>query len=183
MRHRIVALAAGGLLVLGLAGCGGDTSGLQVASIGDADDPSASDQDTDQPALDPDERARQFAACMREQGIDMPDPEPGSGIRVQAPGSGADREAMGAALQECRHLMPEGAQRQEMSPEDQQRMREFAACMRDNGVDMPDPDPESGRVIIGGNGQMRPDDPAFQAALEACRDLSPNVGPRMGGNG
>jgi hypothetical protein len=60
---------------------------------------------------------------------------------------------------------------QTASAADQRRALQFAQCMRDNGVpDFPDPDPD-GRFR--GPGHEQQNDPKFQAAQEACRDLAP----------
>ena len=56
---------------------------------------------------------------------------------------------------------------------------EYAGCMRDNGVDMPDPDFSGGSVMID-LGIADPNDPTFQAADEACRSILAGFGP-MGG--
>jgi hypothetical protein len=53
---------------------------------------------------------------------------------------------------------------------DRDQALEFAQCIRDNGVpDFPDPDAD-GRFS---EGEHDPDEPAFRAAQEACRDLAP----------
>ena len=64
------------------------------------------------------------------------------------------------------------------SEEEQARMREqaleFSKCMREHGIDMPDPQfSEDGGVTInaeveGGEGGPLPDDEDFQAAAEEC---------------
>ncbi|MFC7647395.1 hypothetical protein ACFQX6_47920 [Streptosporangium lutulentum] len=46
-----------------------------------------------------------FARCMREQGIDMPDPEPGGGIRLTMPKGGEQK--MRAAQEACEEFAPE----------------------------------------------------------------------------
>ncbi|KAB2369536.1 hypothetical protein [Actinomadura montaniterrae] len=63
---------------------------------------------------------------------------------------------------------------------DQAKMRRFAQCMRDNGVDMQDP--KDGRVEIrasarpsAGKGPMRAD-PNVEAAQKKCAHLMPNGG-------
>jgi hypothetical protein len=64
--------------------------------------------------------------------------------------------------------------------------------MRDNGVDMPDPEVDGGRVIFGGpdgggggggGGMMAQDDPEFQAANEACQDHLAGLGGGSGPSG
>ena len=56
--------------------------------------------------------------------------------------------------------------------ERQEAMLAFAQCMRDHGIDMPDPqfNEDGGATLQGGpGGAIDPDDPDFQAAEEACR--------------
>ena len=60
---------------------------------------------------------------------------------------------------------------------------EFAVCMRDNGVEMDDPDftnpgdGDGGVVIDPFGGSFNPNDPAFQEAFEACEGILSNFGP------
>lgn len=131
-------------------------------------------------AEDREEAMLAFAECMREHGIDMPDPEEGSGRRpglriVRGDRINADPEEMEAAHEACeKHL--EGVV-QEISPEERAEMQdkavEFAACMRDNGIDMPDPDfapGETGAFRQRLGDEFDPDDPDFMAADEKCRE-------------
>ncbi len=123
----------------------GDTSGN---SSGEATDTTG--------VIDPNEAALQFAKCMREHGIDMPDPQisDDGGVMVQiggAPGvglgdagEGPDPKEMEAANKACQHFMEDAAAGFDPpSEEDQKKMQEqalaFAKCMRDHGIDMPDP--------------------------------------------
>ena len=67
----------------------------------------------------------------------------------------------------------------EQQAEMQARALEFAQCMRDHGVDMPDPQfTEDGGVMmqVGGPGQQLDPD-TMQAAQEACNEL---MGPPPG---
>ena len=140
-----------------------------------------------------------FAACMRENGIeDFADPEVGAdgSISFQR-GAGAlvevDRETLEAARDACGELLeqagigPGSVDRSEI--EDQ--LVAFAACMRENGIDMPDPDfssePGQGGPFAG---EIDPSDPEFAAAMEACQELfggrlvpggGPGGGPGRGG--
>jgi hypothetical protein len=55
--------------------------------------------------------------------------------------------------------------------------REFANCVRENGVeDFPDPDPNGAIVYYG-------DDPDLPTASEKCDPLQPGDGSRVPGNG
>src|SRR5262245_58294057 len=59
---------------------------------------------------------------------------------------------------------------------------EFARCMRQHGIDMPDPDLNGGGIVVqsgkGGNSTNGPrlDDPKFKAAQQACQQYQPNAG-------
>jgi hypothetical protein len=67
-------------------------------------------------------------------------------------------------------------------------MLEFAQCMREHGIDMPDPQQGGGiRIqrnsdgnVTNGEGVIDPESPEFQAAEEACRPiLGDDVRPRV----
>jgi hypothetical protein len=169
--------------VLGLAatalavGCGGTdaTGGDAAAGSGQAR------QDFQEARLD-------FSRCMRENGVDMPDPKPGpsGGISLGGPDSDIDPASptFQDAEKQCRkHL--EGIEPPEMSEQQEQEFQDaalaFARCMRAEGIDMPDPQVDGGRVRMRvGPGQgMDRDDPALQAAHEKCSDELPRGGAGM----
>jgi hypothetical protein len=168
-------LLAAPLLALGLAlsGCADAGATPAVATAGDAGAPAASQS----PEASDEDKARQFAECMRGEGVDMPDPEPGSGpgggekpriaIRVEA----GDKAKVGAAMEKCRRYLPNGGEMKPLTPEQLERQRELARCMRENGVpDFPDPDPNGGGGVIR-NFADRGDKEAMEKALEKCRDI------------
>ena len=200
---RLAALAV--TVVLMVAGCGGSGDGTGIASLeGGSDDPTATTATADTTAVDPEQAMLDFAQCMRDQGIDMADPttdENGNFQMMRPSGGGeggefdpADREAMQAAREACSEYL-EGLAQQFDRPdmtEMQDLMLEYAACMRENGVDMPDPDfadsadsPGQGPGARLGftSGDYDPDDPVFQAANEACQDIfgSDGMPGMMGG--
>jgi hypothetical protein len=160
------------ILALALAGCGGaaDDDGLPTASGGSA--PAASSSPG---AADPDQ-ARKYAACMRENGLpNFPDPGPDGRFdldQFRGAGGELDRDKLRTAGEACRALAPNGGQRPELDPAQQEQLRQWAQCMRDNGVDVPDPDPNGGGLGLGegGNGTFDRDNPTFQKAMEACKD-------------
>jgi hypothetical protein len=126
------------------------------------------------------EAALDFAQCMREHGVDMPDPSPGEGgIRLAAPPSGTDQAAFRRAEEACRkHL--EKVRPPELSEEQQREFREqalkHARCMREHGIDMPDPTfGEGGRVEQRLEGDVDPNDPRFQEAQEECSKFGPKI--------
>lgn len=180
-RPMMAALAVA--LTLSVSACGGGSD--------NANEPKVDEETKFQQA------ALEHAECMRENGIDMPDPQftEGGGARV-ALGDGDNEidpgsESFQKAEKACESIM-EGlpglgddrtpAEKQEM----QDKMVEFAQCMRDNGVPMDDPTfDEKGRVTMRMGGSK--DDPkvpeeTMQAAQKACRDKDVmGGGPVIGG--
>jgi len=163
-------------LMLGLtAACGDDPGGDSDSALPDADsassDAPADDEEAD---LDPDDAMLKFAQCMREHGVDMPDPEPGEGgVRIN--GEGMSEDQMEAAQSACQKWMdmarPEGGG-PDLSEEEKQAFLDMAACMRDRGYNFPDPTFEGGGVIQKmekGEGELPgPDDPAFESDRKEC---------------
>lgn len=147
------------LLVLGLSACGGGTDG----SSGAAAEGGGAGQ--------AEEQRMEFYECLRENGLDVEDPEtdPGSGDSggsVGLPALPADDPNAEAALEECQDLMPDGGEAPEPDPEDVEAAREYAQCLRDNGVDMADPDPNGALAI-----PEDLDSEEFREASEECEDL------------
>jgi hypothetical protein len=169
--RRIFALVL--LIPVALAGCGAP-SGPDVATAGG----NGSAVVTTAPVVsgDREERVRRFAGCMREHGVDMPDPEPGPGGLGLSGGGGAllNDPDFQTAFEACRTMLPNGGEPPKLSPEQLEQYRAFAGCMREHGVDVPDPDPDGTlrlRPGPGGRfGGINPSDPKVQAALTACRD-------------
>jgi len=161
-------------LLLGLsAGCGEASddggSALPDAAGASSDAPA----DSDEPDLDPEDAMLKFAQCMREHGVDMPDPTPGGGISVNGEGMSQDQmEAAQAACQKWMDMaMPEDGGR-ELSEEEKQSFLDMAACMRERGYDFQDPTFDGGRVTQKvekpAPGAPGPDDPAFEKDREEC---------------
>ncbi|HEY3710224.1 MAG TPA: hypothetical protein VGL64_12665 [Amycolatopsis sp.] len=170
MRKRQVAVVAG-LAALLLAGCGGGGGGAdKVASISSPPSTSAAkDAAGGGEKADPEQEKQmlQFAKCMRDNGIDMPDPKPGSGgMSIALPAGGAgDMDKMTKAQDACKKFLPNGGQPKPLNPQQLDEARKRAQCMRDHGVDMPDPDGNhAGTINLGGSG----DQAKTQAAMKAC---------------
>ncbi|HTF12747.1 MAG TPA: hypothetical protein VK659_31700 [Asanoa sp.] len=161
-------------LLLAVSGCGGAGDGGDgVASVGGT--PSAAASSGAAAPADEGERALKFAQCMREQGIDMPDPEIDGGRinqRINA-GPGDDVEA---AQEACKDFAPSGGPGGKPDPEALERMLAHAKCMRDNGVEaFPDPDPDSGGIRIN---EGIANDPDFAAAQKKCDALMEKAEPK-----
>ena len=172
-------------IVAFVAACsGGPAAPSGVASLTEGD---ASPDASTGPAasVDPETAMLAFAACMRENGVDMPDPQPGGGGRFSIGINGdVDREALQAAQEACQGLMT-GAlgEPREMTTEQKDALIAHAACMREHGIDMPDPVFEGGGAMIARpiDGEaIDPGSAEYQAAEEACHDLLGELG-RDGG--
>ncbi len=154
--------------------------------------------DTTAPVLSEEEALLAFTACLRDAGVDIDDPTVDSegNLRIARPNAGAgsggdsgnfDREAFRAARDECGEFL-EGVAlgfRDTDRTEIEDQLLEFAACVRDNGYDIDDPDFSSTPGQGGGGGpfgDIDREDPAFVAAAEACQDLLPGFA-RGGGPG
>jgi hypothetical protein len=147
--------------VLLLAACSSNT-GPSVATAGGGATTTAS------PSLDKAEANRQFARCMREHGVELPDPGPDGNLQF---GGDVDRGKVAAAMPACQKLLPNGGTLNNLSPEQLEQARAFAKCMREHGVDMPDPDPATGVTEMLKNGTIDVNSPAFQDAAKACKGV------------
>lgn len=199
-------------LALALAACGGataDDSG--VASLtgtsatdtgvdGSATEAELTDEEYEEAILD-------YVACLRDQGLDVPDPEVDAegNLRFQlalgpAPGAdGAAGDVPDAADREAQLTAFQDAQAECGTPpqppggfgfaggddtEFQDQALEMAQCLRDQGLDVADPDfsgaggPGQGGGPGGFGGGLDLEDPDTQAALEACQsDIFGTGGP------
>jgi hypothetical protein len=123
-----------------------------------------------------------YAQCMREHGIDFPDPTPGSG-KVVIRMSSASPAKMQAAEQACQKYRDKIKPRH-LSPAEQQRFRQAALanarCMREHGIDMPDPTFDANGAAamqFRKGGGVNPNSAAFKAAQQACESTMPMKGP------
>jgi hypothetical protein len=121
-----------------------------------------------------------YAACMRKNGVDMPDPQFSAG-RVTQKMNKANPDKMRTAEKACAKFQAK-IKAPEMSESDKAEFKKGALanarCMREHGIDFPDPtfDPNGGaRIKLGGG--LNPDSPKFQKAQKACQDTLPGGGP------
>ncbi len=169
MRKRSMATLIAGAVFALVAGCGGGgDGGDEVASI--SAPPGAGDGKQQADNVSDEDKMRDFAKCMREHGIDMPDPKTDGDDRATISLGGADgidEGKMKAADEACRKLLPNGGEMKPPSPEDLDKMRKEAKCMREHGIDMPDPDPAAkGGAIALGDASADPE--KFEEAAKTC---------------
>ncbi|MCJ7724941.1 MAG: hypothetical protein MUP76_00930 [Acidimicrobiia bacterium] len=184
MRRWLGSLAV--VVALVVAGCGSGPSGDGLATLESTSPEAASG--TGDAARDAEESVLALTECLRDNGVDIPDPEfdDQGNFRLRSLmdlGEAADLidpDDMEAGFEACAHHLDGVAQIiagiDRTAIED--RLYEFAACMREQGYDMPDPDfgtmsPGMGTggedmAARGPFGEIDPDDPAFRAASDAC---------------
>jgi hypothetical protein len=159
-------------LTLTVAACGGGGKANGVASLGGSGKPTAT---TTASGSNDRQMAVAFARCMRQHGVNMPDPNPDIDWSQEGRAPRWD-----AAWQACRQLLPPAPtpQNSRPSPQELGQLRAFAVCMRAHGIDLSDPDPTTGNMNMGGRlggvlkDQLK-DDPGYKAAEAACRDKLP----------
>lgn len=126
--RRITMVAAATLLLAAATACSSDDS-EGVPSAGGEGAPGADE------AQNSAEQLVAYDECMREHGVDMP--EDGSGDTEDLD---VDGETLITAMEACEDLMPTGEL--ELDEETVEELRVWAECMRDEGVDVPDPGPD-----------------------------------------
>ncbi len=204
LSFRLLSIGLAALLLVGA--CGGvaaDDGGLATLESGESDETTtttsaATEADTEEAALE-------FSQCMRDNGVpDFPDPnftEGGGGIIVggpdgEGPGFDPQSDEVQAAFEACGELL-EGAA---FGPgggnfdptELQDNLLAMAECLRDQGLEVDDPDLSNFGPAAGGPppddeqsasepgdgpqgqgfsifGDLDLDDPDVQAAMEVCQ--------------
>jgi hypothetical protein len=169
--HRLaIGFAATALIV---AACSSADDAGDVASLTDVDVSSVSEvveSTNDEQAL------INFSACMRDQGVDFPDPIVDADgyprFEFEDPES-VDRDALMEAGEECRDLLEGvvlGLNNFDIT-EFNDTFLEYAACMREHGFeDIPDRI-DLAAIMQGEEPPIDPTDPDFIAADEQCRDI------------
>jgi hypothetical protein len=173
MRTHILIAALLTASALALAACGGDPS------------PGSGDSTADRRGQMQD-AALKYARCMRDHGVDMPDPKPGArGIQLSPP-KGVSESTVRAADEACRKYL-EAVKPPELSEEQQKEFREaalaHAKCMRAHGLDFPDPTfgaNGEAQIRIGRGSGIDPNSAKFKAAQEDCESKLPRP---QGGEG
>lgn len=168
------------LSALSIAACGGSDDSQATASGASGGGSSATANDRDTARL-------KLQQCLRDQGIDLPRPGQGGGPAGRLANlSSSDRRKLQEAFDgPCKRYQQNAfgnisdEDRQEM----QDRFQEFASCMRDHGVDLPDIRPGQGGPPAGGDRGIDMNDPDVQEAQQACRDKLPQGGPGGPGGG
>lgn len=186
-RWRLLMAAMSTLLLAGLvAACSGEESddeGDDVASL--AEDEEGDEGEADASGgrsiedIDPEEIEElelEFAQCMRDEGVDFPDPG------GEIPQDLYDDPNFESASEACEPIIEEAVGDIELTPEMRAEMQEamvaFAECMRDQGIDYPDPTfDESGMPNMEMPDDWDPTDSDTQRAFEECGEELAGLGP------
>jgi hypothetical protein len=120
-----------------------------------------------------------YAKCIRDHGVNVPDPAPGVNARAWIRQQAEANPAFDAAAVACVNVAPadSGERGHQATEQELEQLRAFAVCMRAHDIDMSDPTPE-GSLRVGGRLEHATKaqlgaDPAYQAAQEACKDKLP----------
>ena len=195
----IAMLVAFGLIATACSGTDSDSGVASLETTAEtAQDQAQAPKDgaVEEPASD-EEAILAFAACLRDEGVDVEDPtvDDDGNLRPPRPRDvdEGDREMIRTAMEACSEYLEnvafglDGADQTER----QDQLLEYAACMRENGYDMPDPDFSAAGVPGQGGGgpfgALDRDNPSFQTAQAACAEIFgadgrvPGAGPGSGG--
>jgi hypothetical protein len=190
-----------------LTSCSSVATDTGVASLAGSTSAGTSTGGTASPAPDAEAELLAYVECLRSEGLDVADPTVdadgnmtlrGSGL---GPGAGTststgtdsqepiDQTQLKAAQEVC-GAVPTGALG--FNPEDMTGIQDaalaYAACMRDEGIAMADPDfsgaaasaPGAGRTLIAG---LDTTDPTVQAAMKTCQTVFTDAGLNAPGSG
>lgn len=171
----LVLVAAAALL---LAGCGG-SSGSDSSS---EESGAASSEQAGGPGGFA-EISDETRSCLKENGVELPEPGQG-GPPVGGPPEGMPPEGeppqgfgkgaakMKKAFEECGVELPQGKPQGApmTSSAFRKSIKEYAACMGENGYDLPEPN-VSGEGPVFSESEVDREDPKFEAANEKCQSL------------
>ncbi|WP_097886904.1 hypothetical protein [Streptomyces sp. st140] len=154
-RSLAAACALAAALALTATACSGDGGGTKDG--GSASDSKKTKED----------QALEHRKCLREQGLDIPEPKPGeNGMGVTIDGGSMGKEKMEKAFKACEDKAVGGGPR-EMTQAEKDKAVAYARCMRQNGFDMPDPKFDGG-AMQAAPALKQKDMKKFEKANKAC---------------
>ena len=171
------AAAAVVVALLAFTGCstGNTTSALPQApaayhgaDAADVEQEEPRGNDNERAPMDREDAMIAFTRCMRDNGVDMPDPDADGHMMFRD----TDTPEFGRAMEACRQILEdsfelrEGDRAQAMA-DMEETLLELAACMRARGHDFPDPDMSGGAITIGPPDGVMTD--AFRADMAECQ--------------
>jgi hypothetical protein len=154
------------------AGPSGQQAGMPVPVALESDNTDLTDE----------ERTTQFTVCLRDHGLNIPDPElnaDGSvdlGALKSSFDQGANIKQSPKALDECLPLLEGATFSKKDSAEDEIQLQDdllaFSQCLRNEGIDVPDPDfsgdPRAGMGAI--KGILKGASPRVERGFNLCNE-------------
>ncbi|WP_097982358.1 hypothetical protein [Streptomyces sp. f150] len=154
-RSLAAACALAATLALTATACSGDGGGTKDG--GSASDSKKTEED----------QALEHRKCLREQGLDIPEPKPGeNGMGVTIDGGSMGKEKMEKAFKACEDKAVGGGPK-ELTQAEKDKAVAYARCMRQNGFDMPDPKFDGGAMQAAPALKSK-DMKKFEKANKAC---------------
>ena len=134
---------------------------------------------TESPTANQEDKRLQFTQCLRDQGLDVKDydpndPNPFGELRDVSP------EKRQAAIEACDEYAPGGENGRGLSEEGKAQMLDYVKCLRAQGLDIGDPDPNTGLPPTEDLAKFRAGGQKTKDAQEACKDKAPTA--LTGGN-
>ncbi|MEU3749170.1 MULTISPECIES: hypothetical protein [Streptomyces] len=119
------------------------------------------------------DQALEHRKCLREQGLDVPEPKPGEqGVGLTIGGDGMSKEKMEKAFKACQGKGGGAGMGKELTQADKDKMIKYAQCMRKNGFDMPDPEFGGGGMTAARPIPQGAEAKKFEKADKACAGVS-----------
>ncbi|MFJ9886104.1 hypothetical protein ACIQRW_09590 [Streptomyces sp. NPDC091287] len=145
-------------LALTATACSGDGSGTKNGGSASGSKKTKEDQ------------ALEHRKCLRDQGLDIPEPKPGQdGVGITIDGGSMNKKEMEKAFKACEDKAVGGGAK-ELTQAEKDKMVAFARCMRKNGFDMPDPKFDGGAMQAAP--ALKPKDmKKFEKANKACESV------------
>lgn len=183
--YRVLLAAAASVMAFALTGCGSGDDGAKVPTAAGGGGSSASAGKTGGQGGGNDvaayvESRRKWVACMRQNGVDLPDPDSKGQVDMSGQGLALkkDPKFMNAS-KKCAKFnatVPQALEPDEpkLTSEQMKTQRKYAACMQKNGApDFPDPGPN-------GNSNDNSGEPGWDqssaGAQRATRVCAPIIG-------
>ena len=120
--------------------------------------------------VDPATAQHKYYQCLQQQGIDIQEPQGnGSGSDLSTVAPGTDQAKLQKATEQCRQFLPNGGVAPTIdSKQLADRLRQ-AKCMREHGINVPDPTPGQQTGPVEAPPGVTPDEygKAFKACVQA----------------
>jgi len=157
------------LLAVIATACGGSPDAAGVASLAPTTSAASGAE-----VVDEDDALLEFATCMRENGVaGFRDPVIDAAGKFEFPdkAAGKDDKVFYDAYEACAPLLERTGVFRDKTGEDSTEkidaLYELAVCLREQGIDISDPDPATGEIV-----SVDKDNPKFEEAFQQCSETA-----------